>query len=103
MEKILAKLKILMKKKNLSIFKVTELADLSENTIYNWYNKGAEPSVHALMSVCRVLGISISQLFAETESEYLSIQENEMLKNFRQLSDGKREVVINLIEELNKN
>ncbi len=102
MEKILARLKVLMKEQHLSIYKLTELADLSENTIYNWYNKGAEPSVHALQAVCSILGISISQLFAENESEYLSIQENEMLKRFKQLSESKRKVVLNLINELSE-
>ena len=45
MEAVLEKLKSYMKEKNMSIYKVTELSELSENTIYNWYNKGAEPSV----------------------------------------------------------
>lgn len=102
MEKVLARLKVLMNEKHLSIFKLTELAELSENTIYNWYNKGAEPSVHALQAVCSILGISISQLFAENELEYLSIQENKMLNEFRQLSESKRKVVINLINELSE-
>lgn len=100
MEEVLARLKALMKEKHLSIFKLTELAELSENTIYNWYNKGAEPSVHALQAVCKILGVSVSQLFAENETEYLSVQENEIISKFRRLSTSKRELIINLINEL---
>ena len=48
MEDILKKLDKLRKEKGLSIFKLTELAGLSENTIYNWYNKGSKPTIEAL-------------------------------------------------------
>ena len=102
MEKYLAKLKALINEKHLTIFKVTELAELSENTIYNWYNKGAEPTVHALQAVCSVLDVPISLLFAENEVEQLSIQENNLIKKFRKLSESKRNVVVNLVNELNE-
>ena len=41
MDDILEKLDKLRKEKDMSIFKLTELAGLSENTVYNWYNKGS--------------------------------------------------------------
>ena len=102
MEKVLARLKALIEEKHLTIYKVTELAELSENTIYNWYNKGAEPTVRALQAVCSILGVSISQLFAENELDQLSSQENNLIKKFRKLSESKRKVVISLINELNE-
>ena len=72
MEDILKKLDKLRKEKGLSIFKLTELAGLSENTIYNWYNKGSKPTIEALKAVCDVLNVSLSCFFAETINESVS-------------------------------
>lgn len=99
-EKLLTKLKFYIKDKGLTIYKVTELCDLSENTIYNWYNKGAEPSLHALCSICKVLGISMPELFSESDNEILTIKENEVIRQFRTLSDNQKDLVIKLLSEL---
>lgn len=103
MEFILAKLKVLMQNKGITIFKLTELAGLSENTIYNWYNKGAEPSIHALRAVCQILGVTLAQLFCENEVDNITFQENELISIFRHLSDGKKDVILKLIKELEVN
>ena len=90
MEDILKKLDKLRKEKGLSIFKLTELAGLSENTIYNWYNKGSKPTIEALKAVCDVLNVSLSCFFAETISESISAQEEELLALFRALTPTRK-------------
>ncbi len=100
MEAVLAKLKEYIKNKGLTIYKLTEMSDLSENTIYNWYNKGAEPSVHALYSICEILGISMAELFADDGQSIMTLQESNLLEDFRQLSAQRKEVVLNLVREL---
>ena len=47
-EELIERLKVYIKDSGLTIYKLTILADLSENTIYNWFNKGVEPSITAL-------------------------------------------------------
>ena len=102
MENILNKLDKLRKEKGLSIFKLTELAELSENTIYNWYNKGSQPTIEALKAVCDVLNVSLSCFFAETISESVSAQEEKLLTLFRHLTPDQKELYIQLLSELNK-
>ena len=102
MENILNKLDKLRKEKGLSIFKLTELAELSENTIYNWYNKGSQPTIEALKAVCDVLNVSLSCFFAETISESVSAQEENLLTLFRHLTPDQKELYIQLLSELNK-
>ena len=100
MEAVLEKLKSYMKEKNMSIYKVTELSELSENTIYNWYNKGAEPSVRALQSICKVLDVSMSELFCG-EGEYVfTNKEFELLKRFSRLSDRQQDLIFELVDAL---
>lgn len=102
MENILNKLDKLRKEKGISIFKLTELAGLSENTIYNWYNKGSKPTIEALKAVCDVLNVSLSCFFAETLNESISAQEEELLTLFRPLTPVQKELCMQLLEELNK-
>jgi len=102
MEDILKKLDKLRKEKGLSIFKLTELAGLSENTIYNWYNKGSQPTIEALKAVCDVLNVSLSCFFAETINESISAQEEELLTLFRALNPDQKELCKKLLIELNK-
>lgn len=102
MEDILKKLDKLRKEKGISIFKLTELAGLSENTIYNWYNKGSKPTIEALKAVCDVFNVSLSYFFAETINESISAQEDELLTLFRALTPAQKELYKKLLIELNK-
>ena len=101
MEDILKKLDKLRKEKGLSIFKLTELAGLSENTIYNWYNKGSKPTIEALKAVCDVLNVSLSYFFAETINESIAAQEEELIILFRALTPDQKELCKKLLIELN--
>ncbi len=100
MDLLLSKIKELMKAKGLSIFKLTELAGLSENTIYNWYNKGSEPSIHALKAICPHLDVSLAFLLAEDESDIKSYQEIDLIKYFRNLSEDKKDALLKLIKTM---
>ena len=102
MENILQKLDKLRKEKGISIFKLTELAGLSENTIYNWYNKGSQPSLEALQAVCDVLNISLSCFFAENINESISAQEEELLTLFRSLDSAQKVLCMQILTELSK-
>ena len=101
MENILQKLDKLRREKGISIFKLTELAGLSENTIYNWYNKGSQPTIEALKAVCDVLNISLSCFFAENINESISAQEEDLLALFRKLTPSQKELYVQLLIELN--
>lgn len=102
MDDILEKLDRIRKEKGLSVFKLTELAGLSENTIYNWYNKGSQPTIYALKSVCEVLNVSLSCFFAENVRESVSAQEEELLKLFRGLDYEQKELCLRLLGEFKK-
>ena len=99
MNAILKKLDELRKEKKLSIFKLTELSGLSENTIYNWYNKGRKPTIDALKAVCDVLNVSLSCFFAENMMESISAQEEELLKLFRSLEPSQKKLILAVMNE----
>ena len=102
METILQKLDKLRNEKKLSIFKLTELSGLSENTIYNWYNKGSKPSLEALEAVCNVLNVSLSYFFAENIQESISVQEEKLLQSFRAITPEQKELILQILNQFEK-
>lgn len=100
MEAVLLKIKDLIKAKGLTIYKLTELAGLSENTIYNWYNKGSEPTLRALDAICPFLGVSLAYLVSTNDNYTNTFQEMELIKYFRNLSENKREALLGLVKEM---
>ena len=102
MEKLLAKLDNIRKSQGLSIYKLTMQADLSENTIYNWYSKKSQPTIEALQAVCQVLNVSLSSLFANNEMETLTAQEEIILNHLRALTPSQKELILRLTQELAK-
>ena len=102
MDKMLEKLDHLRKEKGLSVFKLTEQAGLSENTVYNWYKKKSQPTIYALKAVCDVLGVSLSYFFAENTLENITAQEEALLRDFRSLNDEQKDLYVKLLNELTK-
>ena len=96
----LEKLTRLRQEKGLSIGKLTALAGLSENTIYNWYKKkrNVQPTIYALKAICDVLGVSLSHFFAVDEKEYLSAQEEKALALFSSLDEKQKGLSLELME-----
>lgn len=99
MDNILIKLKELMREQNITIYRMTEITGLSENTIYNWYNKGAEPSIHALRAICKVLDISLAELFAEKDEKHFTLKEHRLVEHYRKLSNNQKDIIESLLKE----
>lgn len=54
-------IKIIMKEKNISIYRLAKLTNISDNTLRN-YNYGAEPSFKNIARIAKVLDISLDEL-----------------------------------------
>lgn len=62
---------------------------ISETAVYNWYNeKNAMPTVWTLQDACELFGITMVDLFAETDTDKKNLTQNEihLLEMFRKLS-----------------
>ena len=100
-KQILTKIDAIRLRKGLSVFKLTELAGLSENTIYNWYNRNAVPTIVALNAICKVLEVSMAELFAD-QKEVLTLQEEKLISGFGQLTENQKKIITDLICEFQK-
>lgn len=93
----------LANKKNLSIYQLANLSDVSDACIRNWYSKrNYVPSLDALEKICQTLGISLVQLFVDKD-DYIYPVDKEIksfLENFLLLNIEDRRYVIQLVDRL---
>lgn len=99
---ILEKITKLRKEKGLSIFKLTELADLSPNTIYKWYRTEQKTysTIEALGAVCDVLGITLANLFTKDSQEKRTVETEEMLSIYSDLTSEQQYVCKQVMKQI---
>jgi transcriptional regulator with XRE-family HTH domain len=100
MDLLLQRLDEIRKDRRISVYKLTEMADLSANTIYNWYRKDVKPTIEALEKVCRVLEVDISALLTKEEKcdEEYTTREVRLIENFRRLNDSEQDALENFVD-----
>ena len=104
MDKYIKKLNELRLERNLSVYRLAELSGINQSTLANTFSRGTVPSVHNLELICDTLGITLSQFFAESETNVkLSVKENELIQNYRKLPDKIKSTITLLVKETAEN
>ena len=62
---IVRKLENIRTNRGLSVYKVTQLADISQQTYYSWIKEDVMPSMTSLIKVCNVLGVEITEILTD--------------------------------------
>ena len=62
---IVRKLENIRANRGLSVYKVTQLADISQQTYYSWIKDNVMPSMTSLKKVCNVLGVEITDILTD--------------------------------------
>ena len=95
-----AKLRIreLMADRQWSEYRLALESGLSQSTIGGWYRSHQTPTIQTLDKICRGLGITLSQFFAEDgDPVSLTREERDMLDVWCALSPQKRRLVVELL------
>ena len=74
------RIKNILNQRNMKIYELAKLSDVSEACIRNWYSKrNYVPSLPSLINICKVLDINLSMLVMTEDEEYCPI-DNESKK-----------------------
>ena len=95
-----AKLRIreLMADRQWSEYRLALESGLSQSTIGGWYRSHQTPTIQTLDKICRGLGITLSQFFAEDgDPVSLTREERDMLDVWCALPPQKRRLVVELL------
>lgn len=96
------KIKLLLKKRGWSEYKLAKNSGLSESTIANIFKRNTVPSITTLEAICTGFGISLSQFFAEGDVIDLTPELSEFLDSWVSLTKEQKAAVIHLVKTMNK-
>ncbi len=96
------KIKLLLKKRGWSEYKLAKNSGLSESTIANIFKRNTVPSITTLEAICTGFGISLSQFFAEGDVIDLTPELSEFLESWVSLTKEQKAAVIHLVKTMNK-
>lgn len=90
----------LRQQKGISIYELTYKAELSENTIYHWYNERSSPSLSGLIAVCKALDITIEEFFNPKTKDALSPREAEIIELFSSFKADVQEALLKILKTM---
>lgn len=91
------RIKELMDLKGWTPYELSNQTDISTNAIYDWFKKGATPTLQNIIKICETMEISLEQFFCGGNYKYTD-EENAILKDWFTLSDLEKSTVMNLME-----
>ena len=94
---ILKRINELRKERNWTIYRLADESGVSQSTLSNMFSRETLPSISTLEQLCGAFNITLSQFFEENQG-----QENEFSRKFNMLSNREKNVVLELIDLLNK-
>lgn len=82
-------------------YELAKYSDIPQSAISNWYKKKQVPTVRTLNKICKGLGISLSQFFAEDgDARYLTPKQRDLLNNWSILNHQQQEIILTLLKNI---
>ena len=97
-----ARLQQLMKDRGWTIYRVAKEADIPWSTVRNMFKRNTDPSIATLESLCRGMGITLSQFFDGNNSCGLSPEQTRLLQDWNRLCEKDKKLIAELMESMNK-
>lgn len=99
---VTAKLKQIISQRGWSAYRLAKESGLSESTIANIIKRNAIPSVDTLEAICKGLGITLSQFFADGELIEVTPKTRALIDCWSGLSEEQRDAALVLLKKMNQ-
>lgn len=103
--KVKNKLLEILHERNMSIYQLAIMSDISEACIRNWYSKrNYSPSLDSLQKIAEALNISIVQLFIDKDDMLypVDLETKELIDGFIKLDNNKKQLILDLMKSYHK-
>lgn len=101
MKDILQEITRLRKARGWSEYELAKNSDLQQSTISTWYRKNQTPTIPTLEKVCKGLGVTLSQFFADGDDPIsLTAEQREMLDNWSALSKKQQGLLLEFLKSI---
>lgn len=95
------RLKEVRTSKDMSVYKLSQLSGVSETHIRDLERGDRNPSFDTLSRLAKPMGLSLSELFNETDDiAFLNKEEKELVECYRMLSKEKAETLLAFLKTL---
>lgn len=86
-----------------TIYRLSMITDISQNHISAIENNKRQPTIDTLQRLLEPLGVALSEFFnADKEISFLTVDERELVINFRATTEDNRMLLLNLSNALKK-
>lgn len=94
-----------LEQKNLKASDLSKYLNIRDSTLSSWKQRGTSPPSDYILRICEFLGVSTHYLLTgeELEPSALSLNEHELLSNFKLLPEREQIKIIGIVEEKAKN
>ena len=96
------RLRELMEERGWSEYRLAIESGLSQSTVANIFNRNTTPSMATLEIICKGLGVTLAQFFAEGNLVELTCEQYRMFRAWSNLSREQKDVIEKLIEIMKK-
>lgn len=94
------KIKEMMADRGWTNYRLCKESGLSASTVANMFNRNNSPTLPTLDALCRALGITLSQFFAEDNVVSLTEKQLRLLSNWGRLSEQRRKLLLDIFETM---
>ena len=96
---VLGKIKKLKDERGWSNYRLAKEAHISEGSLNNLFRLNNQPTIPTLEAICKGLGISLSQFFAdESEAVFLNDEQRNMLNLWNTLNKEQKSALLELLK-----
>ena len=87
-----------------TVYRLSVESDVPQSTLINMFNRETQPSIATLEALCKGLGITLAEFFAEDEEEQGKVLSKDELNDlFYRLPKESQKLVYRLMRELSRN
>lgn len=101
---VLVKLRKLMEARGWTNYRLAQVSGLHESTVANVYRRNTVPTIATLEAMCNGFGITLSQFFADDESDMIEVTSElkELLDVWMPLTPEQRATVLQVAKSYQK-
>ena len=97
----LGRLRQLLDDRNWTEYRLAKASGLSDSTIKNIFKRNTQPTIETLEAVCRGLGITLAQFFADEEMVELTPDLKELFIGWVNLTSDQKAAVLTVVNAFN--
>ncbi len=90
----------LLTQRGWSVYRLGKESGLSQSTLAHVFRKDSEPTISTLETICKALGMTLSQFFAEGDFVALTAEQRDILDKWATLTEEQKQLVLAMIANM---